>query len=127
MRPLRLIVDFLTYEGTPPTNNPRDLTESIRKVEESNVSQTLRAQQTVPAAAVDQVIPLSAASNDYLAIYVDQTVSIKLNADSTPIVLNPQLAGKMCPVFVLRGVITSLTMSNAGATAANVDIRSVKI
>jgi len=127
MRPLRLLVDFLTYEGTPPTNNPIDETRSHRKVEEQDVSETSRVQRKILAAASNISIPLADSAVDYLVIYSDQQISINLNGDSTAMVLTPQLAGKMCPVFVMRGTITSLAVSNALAVDANIDVRSVKV
>lgn len=127
MNPLRLLVDMLVYSGVPPTNNPIDETRSVRKVEEKTVSQTIRAQQQVPPSTSNIAIPLAAATNDYLIIYCDQPITMTLNAIGTPIALNPQIAGVFCPVFVLRGSITSLSLSNAGTVAANVDVRSVKI
>lgn len=127
MRPLRILLDFLTFEGNPPTNNPVDETRSHRKVEELNVSQTLRAQPQIAASTSNVSIPLAASSCDYLAIFCDQPVTINLNGDSTAISLNPQTPGKPCPVFFMRGTITSLAISNPGATVANLDVRSVKI
>jgi hypothetical protein len=129
MRPLRLLLDFLVYDGQPPTANPVDETRSFRKVEELNVTQTLRAQVQVPASTVNQVVPLATATNDYLAIFCDQPITINLNSDSTAITLAPQTPGRMCPVFFIRGAtsIVSLTASNAGTLAANLDVRSVKI
>lgn len=127
MRPLRILLDFLTYDGTPPTNNPIDRTQSVRRVEESNVTDALRYQAQIAASASNIGIPLAGPTCNYLAIYCDQAITINLNGDSTPIQLTPQLAGCMCPVYFLRGSITSLTASNSGSTAANVDIRSVQV
>lgn len=127
MRPLRILLDFLTYDGTPPTNNPEDETRSKRRVEETNVSNAVRNQLQIPAPTTAQMIPLAAATCNYLAIYTDQPISININGDSQAIALTPQLATKPCPVFYLRGTITSLTVSNAGTVLANVDVRSVAV
>jgi hypothetical protein len=126
-RPLRILLDFLTYDGIPPTNNPVDETRSLRRVEESTVSDAVRYQTQIAAPTTAQVVPLAGAACEYLAIYCDQPVSINLNGDSTAIALTPQTAGCMCPVFYLRGNITSLTITNSGSLAANVDIRSVQV
>lgn len=125
-KPLRLLVDLLTYEGTL-TNDPQDAIEAKRKVEESNVSEAARTQKVIPASTVDMVLNLVDSSNDYLLLFIDQQVSIKLNGSSNPIVLNPKAPGYKTPVFVLRGVSTALTISNAGANPANVDLVSIKI
>lgn len=127
MRPLRILLDFLTYDAAPPTNNPVDETRSLRRVEESNVTSAGRNQAQIAAATSNVSIPLVAATCNYLAIYADQQISINLNGDSTAIVLTPQLAGRMSPVFYIRGTITSLAISNAGAVAVNIDVRSVAV
>lgn len=126
MTPLRVLLDFLTYDGTPPTNNPVDETRSHRKVEELNVSQTSRSQLQVAPATVNQVVPLAAATCNYLAIFTDQQITISMNG-AAAITLTPQLATKKCPIFYVRGTITSLTVSNAGTVLANVDVRSVAV
>ena len=128
-KPLRLKMNLLTYNGIRPTNNPQDAIEIDRKVEESNVTEVSRSQKVVPASTTGMALPLAdSASNDYLIILVDQQLTINLNGDSTGIVLNPKIAGYMTPVFLLRGVITSLTVTNSSSTtAANIDFLSVKI
>jgi hypothetical protein len=127
MKPLRVLLDFLTYNGTPPTNNPLDRTQSVRRVEEASVTDALRYEAQIPNPTTAQAVPLAGAACEYLAIYIDQPVSINLNGDSTAISLIPQLAGQMCPVFFLRGSITALTITNSGIVPANVDIRSVQV
>lgn len=125
-KPLRLLIDFLSYEGTP-TNDPQDAIAVKRKVEETNVSEVFRHQIAIAASTVDQAIDLPSDSADYLIICTDRQVSIKLNGSSDAIVLNPKTAGMKTPVFMSRADITELTVSNAGADAANLDIVAVNI
>jgi hypothetical protein len=126
MKPLRIILDFLSYEGTL-TNNPQDAVAIKRKVEESNVSEVSRYQSSIDAATVDQVIALPDANSDYLLLFIDRPISIKLNGSSDSIDLKPKSNGLKTPVFMLRGDVTGLTISNAGTVAANIDLIAVKI
>lgn len=128
-KPLRLIIDFLTYDSSSaaPSNNPQDAIEIKRKVEEASVSEVSRVQKSIPASTVDMALNLVDSSNDYIIIQVDQIVSIKLNGSSDAIVLKPKVAGYKTPAFLLRGTATALTISNAGTNAANIDFVSVKI
>lgn len=126
MKPLRIILDFLSYEGTL-TNNPQDAVAIKRKVEESNVSEVTRLQSSIAPATVDQAITLPDATSDYLLLFIDRQISIKLNGSSDALVLKPKVAGTKTPVFMMRGDITGLTISNAGADAANIDLIAVNI
>lgn len=126
MKPLRIILDFLSYEGTL-TNNPQDAVAIKRKVEESNVSEVTRLQSSIAPATVDQAITLPDSTSDYLLLFIDRQISIKLNGSSDALVLKPKVAGTKTPVFLLRGDITGLTISNAGADAANIDLIAVNI
>lgn len=125
-KPLRIILDFLSYEGTL-TNNPQDAIAIKRKVEEANVDEVTRLQSSIPAATVDEVIALPDATADYLLIFVDQQISVKLNGSSDAQILKPKAAGFKTPVLMLRGDITGLTVSNAGAVDANIDVIAVNI
>lgn len=125
-KPLRLLVDFLSYEGTL-TNNPQDAIAVKRKVEEANVSEVSRFQSSIPSATVDQAITLPDANSDYLLLFIDQEISIKLNGSANALTLKPKTAGTKTPVFLMRGDITGLTVSNAGANAANIDVIAVNI
>lgn len=125
-KPLRLIVEFLSYEGTL-TNNPTDAMSIKRKVEEADVTEVSRVQTQIAASAVDQAIALPDAATDYLVLFSDREITIKLNGSSDALTLKPKTAGTKCPVFVMRGTISALTISNAGATAANIDLIAVNI
>lgn len=126
MKPLRIILDFLSYEGTL-TNNPQDAVAIKRKVEESNVSEVSRFQSSIAAATVDQSITLPDATSDYLLLFIDRQISIKLNGSSDALVLKPKANGLKTPVFMMRGDIIGLTISNAGTEAANIDLIAVNI
>jgi hypothetical protein len=126
MKPLRIILDFLSYEGTL-TNNPQDAVAIKRKVEESNVSDVSRVQRSIAPATVDEAITLPDANSDYLLLFIDRQISIKLNGSSDALVLKPKSNGLKTPVFMMRGDITGLTISNAGTEAANIDLIAVNI
>lgn len=125
-KPLKLIVDFLSYEGTL-TNNPADATQIKKKVEESDVTEVSRFQSVISDGTTDQAIALPDAATDYLLIFTDREVSIKLNGSSDALVLRPRANGTKTPVFVMRGTISALSISNASGGDANVDIISVNI
>lgn len=125
--PLTLLVNLQTYNGIPPTNNPDDSITFNQKTQESSVSEASRLKKTVPNATTDMVLNLIDSSTDYLLMSVDQQVSIKVNGSATALTLKPQTAGARTPVFLIRGTITSLTISNSSGAIANVDFISVKI
>lgn len=123
---IKLTVDFLSYVGNL-TNNPTDSIKIKNIVEESTVTEIFRRLESIADSIVDQTIPLPDASTDYLLIFVDQDVSIKLNGSSDPIVLKAKTAGTKAFVFGMRGTISALTISNASGSAANIDVISVQI
>lgn len=125
-KPLRIILDFLSYEGTL-TNDPQDALAVKRKVEESNVSEVSRQLIKIAANTTDEVINLPDADCDYICIYTDREISIKLNGSSDALVLKPKTPGTKCPVHFMRGSITGLTVSNAGTVEANIDVIAVNI
>jgi hypothetical protein len=126
-KPLRIVLDFLSYEGTP-TNDPQDAIIIKRKVEEADVSEVSRMQVAIPASTVDLIVALPDSTSDYLVIFVDRTISVKLNNSVTAITLKPKIAGTKCPVLFLKADITALTVSNPGTTdAANLDLIAVNI
>lgn len=126
-KPLRLLIDFLSYEGTS-TNDPQDAIALKRKVEESNVTEVSRVQTVIPISTTDQVITLPDANTDYLILCIDREISIKLNGSSTALTLKPKAPGTKCPVFMMRGDITALTITNASAqNVANIDLIAVNI
>ena len=125
-KPLRLIVDFLMYEGTN-TNDPQDAIKIKSKVEESDVSEGLRQLDSIADSTVDQAVTLPDANTDYLLLFVDREITIKLNGSSDAITLKPKANGTKTPVMMIRGDITGLTVSNASGAAANLDIVAVNL
>ena len=126
MRPLRIILDFLSYDGTL-TNDPADSNRIKNKIEEENISKDNRQQLIIPNLTVDQAITLPDASCDYLLLFVDREVSIKLNGSSDAIAVKPRANGKKSFAFYSKGTISSLSISNASGDACNVDIIALKV
>lgn len=124
---LDYITDLLIYEGTKEVNDPEDQIKARLKLQEATVTESFRRQESIADGVTDQSIPLPDANSDYLWIFVDQQVSVKLNGSSDSITLSPKTAGKKTPVLFLRGDITGLLISNGSGSAANVDIISVNI
>lgn len=125
-KPLRIIIDFLSYEGSP-TNNPQDAFAVKRKVEESDVEEVFRTQKQIAPSTVDETVELPDDPTEYLLIFTDRQITIKLNGSSDEITLSPKSAGVKCPVLFQRGEISALSISNAGTDAANVDIIAVNV
>lgn len=119
---LDLTVDFLSYAASAATNDPADAISAKVRVQEDTVNAISRQQLVLADATVDQVVDLPDASSDYLLIFVDRQVSVKLNGSATALVLKPKVSGKKTPALVWRGTITGLSMSNASGSAANIDI-----
>lgn len=123
-KPLSLTLDFLVFEGSA-TNNPADAIKIKKTVQETDVSEVFRKMESVADGASDQSIPLPDASSEYLVIFTDQEISIKVNGSTTALTLKPKAAGTKTPAFYWRGTITALTVSNGSGNAANVDIIAV--
>lgn len=123
---LKLTVDFLQYVASAETNDPKDACQILSRVEEANISEISRQVLSIADSTVDQSIQLPDATIEYLLIFSDQDVSIKLNGSSDALSLKVKTAGTKAPVFVQRGEITSLSVSNSSGNAANLDIIAVK-
>ena len=122
----KVTLDFLSYVGST-TNNPSDAEKIKLSVEESAVTEVWRRKESVITATSDQNIPLPDAASDYLLIFVDQTITIKLNSSVSAITLTPKAAGTKTPVFYLKGTISALTISNASGNTANLDIIAMNV
>jgi len=125
-RPLKLTLDLLIYDGSI-TNDPKDATKIKGLVQESDVSESFRYQQIIEDETVDEVIALPNANSQYLLIFCDQIVSIKLNGSSDPLTLTPKASGTKTPVFMFKGDITALSISNESGNNAKLDIICVNI
>lgn len=125
---LSLTVDFLAYDSAQPTNDPQDAVKIKKRVEEATITEVNRYfPMAVPDATTDLAIALPASTTDYLLIFTDETVSVKLNGSATAITLKPRASGAKTPAMLIRGDITALTVSNASGKVANLDVVAVKI
>ena len=125
MRNLNILFDLLNYQGEP-SNNPNDNTKIHNNIQECSVSGFSRQERSIAAATTNLAIPLPGNPTTYLAILIDQPISIKLNGDATAIALIPKTEGRRTLVFFTRGTITALTITNASVTtAANVDLIAI--
>lgn len=125
---LKLDLNLLVYDSTEQSNDPADAIRLKKSVEESDVSEVTRLFPIkIDDGAVDQAVALPDATTDYLILLTDRQISVKLNGSATALVLKPKVAGKKTPVMLIRGDITSLTVSNASGAAANVDMVAVQI
>lgn len=125
---LKLLVDFIAYTTSQPTNDPaNDSTKIKSSVEESTFTELCRKQISIADAVVDQSITLADTNSEYLILFTDQTVTIKLNGSADAITVNPKSAGTKTLGLMLKGSITGLTVSNASGSAANLDVISVNL
>jgi hypothetical protein len=125
---LSLLIDFLIFNNTLSTNDPADRIEVKEKVEESSLTATTRHFPIVIAdSTTDQAIGLPDSPTDYLLILTDQEISIKINGSSDAMTLKPKIAGKRTPVFMFRGSLTGLSVSNSSGNSANLDVVLVVI
>ena len=125
---MNLLVDLLIYDNASATNDPADAIKIKKRVEEESVTEVSRHFPRIIADAVtDEVVVLPDANTDYLLMFTDQEISVKLNSSATALTLKPKAAGLKTPVMLIRGDITDLKISNASGNAANVDITLVQI
>lgn len=117
---LNLTVKYLSYEGAP-TNCPQDDNAINIQIKNDAMSSETRQKLVLPPAGSAQTIALPANPSTYLLIFADQPLSMVLNG-AAAVTLTPQVATVKCPLFILRGTITSLSLSCPGTVAANVDI-----
>jgi hypothetical protein len=125
-RKVDLTLGFLSYEGNL-SNDPGDAIRVKKTSQATDVDEVFRYQIKVADAVSDQVVVLPDADSDMLLIYVDRTVSVKLNGIGTALTLKPSANGTKTPAFMMRGSITALTISNASGADANFDIIAVQL
>lgn len=125
---LKLLIDFIAYRSKSPTNSPSDDSTQVKLLtQEADFSELCRKQIDIADATVDQSVTLADADSDYILIFTDQEVTIKLNGSSDSITLKPKAAGSKTMCFMNRGSITSLSVSNASGNTASLDIISVNL
>jgi hypothetical protein len=117
----KLSVSWQSYQGNL-TNDPADVDKISGYVEEDSVTQVFRTRDAIADETVDKVVTIPDDSCNYLVIFSDQTIEIKLNGSVTALTCSPRISTDKCPVFVLKGEITALTISNDSGSVANVDI-----
>jgi hypothetical protein len=120
-----IIIDFISYESTVSTNSPLDSTKIKLRISESSVSEVFRFQKSIEDGLDDVVIPLPSNNADYLLIFTDQEIEIKINGGAA-MTLVPASTKKSL-VFFNSGVVTSLTISNNSGSIANVDVVSINL
>jgi len=117
-----ILIQMQAYAGAP-TNNPSDASKITERTQESNLTGFSRQTPSIADATVDQSIDcVPEANTEYLMIFTDQTISIKLNGGSEAIILSPRASGTKTFAFFNRGAVTSLTVSNSSGNIAKLDI-----
>ena len=127
MSKLKFVTDFLAFSDSQATNDPKDQTKIESVTEESSFKSLLRQKIVVTDATVDQSIPVPEANSEYLLIYTDREITVKLDGSADARTLKPRTAGIKTLALMERGDISSLTVSNASGNDANLDIISVKL
>ena len=125
---LKLLVDFNAYTSKNQTNDPSDDSTRVKvSLQESSFTELCRKQIQIADAIVDQSITLADADCDYLLVFCDQEITIKINGSSDAITIKPKAAGLKIMGLMLRGTVTALSISNASGSAVNMDILSVNL
>ena len=123
---LKLIVDFEASEGTA-SNCPADATKIKNRVEESSISGVVRFQGQISDGATDVNISIPDANSEYLLVFTDRELLIKLNGGSESLTIKPKISGTKSFAFYLKGDITELLVSNSSGDIANIDVISVNV
>ena len=124
MKPLEIVLKFLSYDGAS-TNDPADATKITNRIQESNVAGVVRYQAPIADGASDQAIVLPDSNSEYLLVFCDRQITIKVNGSGDALTLTPRANGIKTFVYYHRGSVTGLTVSNASGEAANLDVISV--
>ena len=127
MAGIKFSANFLAFSDSQDTNDPKDQTQIQITTEESSFSSLVRQKLAIADAVVDQSILVSAINSEYLLIYTDQIISIKLDGSSAARILKPKVAGTKTLVLMERGDITSILVSNRSGSIVNLDVISVKL
>lgn len=127
MSKLKFLIDFLAFSDAKDTNNPKDQTKIQLVTEETSFKSLLRQKIEVANAVTDQNIPVPEAATEYLLIFTDQEITVKLDGSGDARTLKPVIAGTKTMVLMERGDVTSILVSNASGAAANLDVISVKL
>jgi len=123
-KPLEVILKFLNYTGSIE-NDPADAIKITNRIQQDDTTGTIRYQNAIADGTTDQDIDLPDADTDYLLIFTDREVTIKLNGGSEVLTLTPRANGVKTFAFFMKGSVTGLQVSNSSGESANVDIISV--
>lgn len=124
MKSLNILIEFLSYDGNL-SNDPQDGNKIKNRIQDTNITEVYRIQSTVPDTTVDLAMDLPDAATDYVLLFVDREVSIKVNGSATAQVLKPRANGAKTFVWFVKGTISSVSVSNASGAAANIDFIAV--
>ena len=127
MSKLKFSSDFIAYSDINQTNDPKDQTKIQQVTEEKDFKSLLRSKIKVLDAVVDQSIAVPEANSEYLLIYTDQEITIKLDGATASRTLKPRAVGVKTLTYMERGSISTILVSNASGLTANLDIISVKL
>lgn len=121
MSNLGIIIEILSYSG-PASNDPSDSCKIKNRTEDTNITDFSRIQTQIADGTTDQTISVPDSNFEYLAVFTDQEVSIKLNSGSESITLKPRAQGTKTFAFFNRGELSALEVSNSSGEIANLDI-----
>lgn len=118
---MSLTMNILAYNGTSSSNDPADADKINTTVQETALTTFTRYNPLVVATGTSNQSVVIPSTATYLVIFTDQTISVGINGAAN-LTLSPILAGTKTPVYLTRGSITALTISNSSGVSANVDI-----
>lgn len=125
-KPLEILIKVDNYDADSVFSIPCDGVRIQNVTKEADTSATNRLQNEIPDATVDQALALPGTTINYLAIFTDQAISIKVNGGAA-LDLTPTVAGTKTFVYYAKTEITALTVSNSSGSTANIDVVAVKI
>lgn len=116
MSRLQGLIELLVYSDTDITNNPQLRNFDQRRVLSDDSISSFPSPNLVaiPDATVDKVIDFHSITAEYLFIFTDQEITIKINGGSESFKISEFIAWK--------GEFTALSISNASGAVANVTI-----
>jgi hypothetical protein len=120
---LDLLLKLTQYDGQLFLNDPPDSIRFQNRIQEKVISDISRIQ--IPLANSATNATLIPASVDYLIIAVDQQVTALLNGSVTPVTLTPQMPGTKAIVFLNKGTVSSLSITNNSGSIANLDVITI--
>lgn len=124
---MKTTIELLAYDGAAQTNDPTDIDRIKLILEETSITEFFRRKEAIANATTDYAIIMPDAATDYLLLFTDQEISIKLNGSVTALTLKPKIAGTKTFGFYQRGTISAITLTNASGSVANIDLIAVNI